>query len=142
MVFEKNPSQRHRWWTQLEGVQSIAYIDSWRNPMRLQSRQIMWLVVSREPAADKAYWPGRVGLAVVDAALWPLMWIVLVLRAGVPTGVVGPAAISLCVLIALTRVHQALFANHRYGFSTWRWGKLASLLLLVGFVMKILMIRG
>ena len=140
MVFLKNPSQRHQWRPQLEGIRGIAYIDSWRTPMRFQSRQIMWLVISREPAADMAYWPGRLGLAVVDAAIWPLMWIVLVLRAGVPTGVVGPAAIGLCVLIALTRVHRALFANHRYRFSTWRWGKIVAALMLVGLVMKFVMV--
>jgi hypothetical protein len=34
-------------------------------------------------------------------------------------------------------MHRALWLNHRYVFTTWRWGKLVGALLVLGWVMKL-----
>lgn len=96
---------------------------------------ILWIV--REPRPDAAWWPGRRLLAVVDAVIWPLMWVWLVRHLPVPVGLVGPFVISVAALSALARTHQAVWWNHRYRFTTWRWGKVLGTLLLTGFVMKL-----
>jgi hypothetical protein len=101
----------------------------------------MWLIVPREPLPDKAYWPGRVWLAVADAVAWPALCSLLIARAPMPTGVVGPMVIALAVLFGLIRLHRAIWLNHRYRFTTWRWGKVVAGLMLIGFVMKLVMVR-
>jgi hypothetical protein len=88
------------------------------------------------------YWPGRRGLAVVDALIWPLMWVWAINQAVVPTGIVGPLVTALAVLSAATRLHKALYANARYRFTTWRWGRIAAALLLMGAVLKLMLGLG
>ena len=88
---------------------------------------------------DAMYWPGRRGLAVVDALIWPLMWVWAINQAVVPTGIVGPLVTAVAVLSGLARVHKALYANARYRFTTWRWGRIAAALLLVGAVLKLML---
>jgi len=39
----------------------------------------------------------------------------------------------------LVRLHRALWVNHRYWFTTWRWGRVAAALLVVGAVLKVTM---
>ena len=97
----------------------------------------MWLIVAREPLPDKAYWPGRVWLAVADAVAWPVLWSLLVLRAHMPTGLIGLMVIALTVLFGLNRLHRAVWLNHRYRFTTWRWGKVAAGLMVIGLVMRL-----
>src|SRR5690349_20319925 len=99
----------------------------------------MWVIVFREPRPDAAYWPGRHLLSAVDAIVWPLLWIWLMRRAPVPTGLVGPFVTALAVLLGLTRLHRALWVNHRYWFTAVRWGKGIGALLLIGAVMKLAM---
>jgi hypothetical protein len=99
----------------------------------------MWLVVAREPRPDAPYWPGRRLLAAVDAAVWPLLWMMLVSHAPNPVGLVGPVVMAVALLCALGRLHRALWLNHRYRFTTWRWGRFAVALLLVGAVLKLTM---
>jgi hypothetical protein len=96
----------------------------------------MWLLVAREPRPDAPDWPGRRWLAAVDAAGWPLAWVLLLGRLPEP-GVVGPLFMALAVLSAIGRVHQAVWVNHRYWFTTWRWGRIAAGLLLIGGVLKV-----
>jgi hypothetical protein len=50
--------------------------------------------------------------------------------------VVGPTALALLFLVTFRRMHRALWLNHRYVFTTWRWGKLVGGLLVLGWVMK------
>jgi hypothetical protein len=47
--------------------------------------------------------------------------------------------IALAVLSALGRVHRAAMQNHRYHITTWRWGRFAVGLLLIGFMLKVAM---
>jgi hypothetical protein len=43
------------------------------------------------------------------------------------------------VLLGLGRLHRALWENHRYWFTTWRWGKVLGAMLLIGAVLKLSM---
>ena len=99
----------------------------------------MWLLIAREPAPDAPYWPGRRGLAAVDAAAWPLVWVLLFSYAPMPVGLVGPFVAAIALLCALGRLHQALWMNHRYRFTTWRWGRFVAALLLIGAIMKLML---
>ena len=97
----------------------------------------MWLMVAREPRPDAPYWPGRRMLAAVDAAAWPLLWAMLFGHAPTPIGLVGPFVAAVALLFALSRLHRALWINHRYRFTTWRWGRIVAALLLMGMVLKL-----
>jgi hypothetical protein len=99
----------------------------------------MWLLVAREPRPDAPDWPGRRLLAAVDAVAWPLMWMLLIQQVPGPAGLVGPFVTALAVLLGLGRLHRALCVNHRYWFTTWRWGKVLGAMLLIGAVLKIAM---
>lgn len=97
----------------------------------------MWLVLTRAPLPDMPYWPGRRVLALVDAVAWPAAWIVLSTQLPQPAGIVGPMVIALAMLSAIGRVHRAACQNHRYRFTTWRWGRVALGLLLIALVLKV-----
>jgi len=99
----------------------------------------MWLLVAREPRPDAPDWPGRRLLAAVDAVVWPLLWVLLIQQVPGPTGLVGPFVTALTVLLGLGRLHRALWENHRYWFTTWRWGKVLGAMLLIGAVLKLSM---
>lgn len=99
----------------------------------------MWLLVAREPRQDAPYWPGRRLLAAVDAAVWPLLWVMVFSHVPKPIGLVGPFVAAVAILFALGRLHRALWVNHRYWFTTWRWGRIAAALLLMGVVMKLML---
>lgn len=97
----------------------------------------MWLVLTRAPLPDMPYWPGRRLLALVDAVAWPAGWIVLATRLPQPAGIVGPMVIALATLSAIGRLRRAAWQNHRYRFTTWRWGRVALGLLLIALVLKV-----
>lgn len=99
----------------------------------------MWLLVARRPLPDAPYWPGRRFLAAADALGWPLLLVLLFDHAPVPVGIVGPVVVALAVLAATRRLHRALWVNHRYRFTTWRWGRVVAALLLIGAVLKLAM---
>lgn len=98
----------------------------------------MWLILARAPLPDAPYWPGRRLLALADAAGWPSVWIAVAMHLPQPAGIVGPMVIVLAVLSAIGRLHRAVCENHRYHFTTWRWGRLALGLLLLGAMLKFL----
>jgi len=98
----------------------------------------MWIVINREPRPDAPEWPGRRWLAAVDAVGWPAAWVALVFSAPVPTGVVGQVAVAVAVWCGLGRLHRALCENHRYWFTTWRWGRVALAMLVMGWVIKLM----
>jgi hypothetical protein len=100
----------------------------------------MWLLIAREPTPDAPYWQGRQLLAAVDAIVWPIFWVLLIHHAPAPFGIVGPFVTALAVLCGLGRLHRALWANHRYRFTTWRWGRIAASFMLVGLVMKLVLL--
>ena len=98
----------------------------------------MWIVLTRAPRPDAPDWQGRRWLAAVDALAWPAMWAVGATTAMRSTGgLVWPVFIALIACAALSRLHCALWMNHRYRFTTWRWGKVAGALLLFGLVLKL-----
>ena len=99
----------------------------------------MWLLCARAPAPDAPYWPGRRWLAAVDAAVWPLLWVFVFSHAPKSVGIVGPFVAAVALLGALGRLHRALWENHRYRFTTWRWGRVAAALVLIGLVMKLML---
>ena len=97
----------------------------------------MWLLVARAPLPDAPYWIGRRWLACLDALGWPLFWVVVIRCAPVPAGIMGPFVTGIGVLVALHRAHCALWVNHRYRFTTWRWGRFAAMLILFGYLLKL-----
>jgi hypothetical protein len=102
----------------------------------------MWLVLTRAPLPDAPYWPGRRLLALVDAVAWPASWIALAMHLPKLAGIDGPMVIALAMLSALGRVHRAALQNHRYHFTSWRWGRVAVGLLLIGLVLKVALQPG
>jgi len=97
----------------------------------------MVVVVYRTPKPDANQWPGRRWLAVLDAVLWPALWIAAVAAVHDRTGTVGPVAIALLVVFAAARLARAIRRNERYWFSTWRWGKCAVVLVAIGFALQL-----
>lgn len=97
----------------------------------------MWLLVAREPRPDARYWSGRRWFAAMDAVVWPLVVVLLVQLAPKPVGIVGPMVLALAVLCALGRLHRAIWINHRYWFTTLRWGRMVLALMVVGWVLKL-----
>ena len=101
----------------------------------------MWILLAREAPPDAPAWLGRHWLAAVDALAWPLLWILLISRAPQPVGLIGPFFIAVAMMCAIGRLHRAVWVNHRYYFTTWRWGKVVAAMLVLGWVMKLTM-RG
>ena len=99
----------------------------------------MWYFIVREPRPDAQEWPGRRLLAAIDAVAWPLMWVLLIRSVPGPPGLFGPFITALAIVLGLGRLHQAWFVNHRYWFTTWRWGKVLGWMLLLGAVLKLVM---
>lgn len=97
----------------------------------------MWLVFARAPLPDAPYWPGRRLLALVDAVAWPVAWMALAMHLPQPGGIVTPVAIAIGASSALGRVRRAAWQNHRYHFTTWRWGRVAAGLLVIGFSLNV-----
>ena len=97
----------------------------------------MWLLLAREPTPDAPHWPSRRLLAAVDAAVWPLLWVLVFSHAPKPVGLVGPFVAAVALLCTLARLRRALWENHRYRFTTWRWGRIAAALLLMGVVLRL-----
>ena len=82
----------------------------------------MWILLAREAPPDAPDWPGRHWLAAVDALAWPLLWILLISRAPQPVGLIGPFFTAVAMMCAIGRLHRAVWVNHRYYFTIWRWG--------------------
>lgn len=99
----------------------------------------MWLLLSREPHPDAPYWPGRRSLAAIDAVIWPLLLAIGFAHMSKPVGLVGPFIAAMSLLIALERLHRAVWVNHRYRFTIWRWGRVVAALLLVGVALKVML---
>lgn len=97
----------------------------------------MWLLVAQQVKPDVPVWRGRRLLAAVDAIAWPLFWVLVLHHATQPVGLVGPIAATFAMSLGLVRLRRAVFMNHRYRFATWRWGKVASAVLTIGFLLKL-----
>src|SRR5689334_16574284 len=97
----------------------------------------MLVVFAREPRPAAVVWAGRRWLASVDALVWPMLWIVGVLAAPFSMGVVGPLLVAAAAWLGVARLHGAVFANERYRFTTWRWGRPLTAFLLIGAFLRV-----
>ena len=97
----------------------------------------MWLLVAHEPRANAPHWTGRRWLAAIDAVAWPLFWVLLLGQIDAPVGIVGPMVVGIALLISAERIQRALWVNHRYWFTTLRWGRIAASLFVIGMVLKL-----
>jgi hypothetical protein len=97
----------------------------------------MWLLFARAPPPDVHVWPGRRALAFVDAVAWPMGLAALVLGAPFPSGVAGLSAVAFCAVAAIRRAYRAIADNHRYHFTTWRWGRRLAIVLAFGYALKL-----
>ena len=102
----------------------------------------MWLLVAREPRANAPYWTGRRWLAALDAVGWPLFWVLLLGQINAPVGIVGPMVVAIALLFSAERIHRAMWANHRYWFTTLRWGRAVTALMMIGMVLKLAVGQG
>lgn len=98
----------------------------------------MWLLVAREPRANAPYWTGRRWLSALDAVVWPLLWVLLLNQVDAPVGIVGPMVVAIAFMVTLDRIHRAVWTNHRYWFTTWRWGRTVTALMVIGLVVKLM----
>ena len=99
----------------------------------------MWMLFVRTPLPDRPYWRGRCSLAAVDALAWPGLWLVAIRSAPADLGLVGAFACACVIVAAAQRLWIAVWQNHRYHFTTWRWGKAVAWLLLFGMILKLAM---
>ena len=96
----------------------------------------MWVLFARAAPPDAAYWPGRRWIAALDAAGWPTFWLTMLSHVPARTGLAGAVLATLAVIVAVHRLHFALWRNHRYRFTTWRWGRPLLILTLLGWTLK------
>ena len=96
----------------------------------------MWVLFARAAPTDSAYWPGRRWIAALDAVGWPTFWLTVLSHVPARAGLAGIVLMTLAVIVGVHRLHVALWRNHRYRFTTWRWGRLIFALVLVGMAMK------
>ena len=97
----------------------------------------MWVLFARAPLPSAPYWPGRRWLAAIDAVAWPgVAWFALnqVASSG---GLVLALPMALLVMSAVWRFFTALLANHRYHFTTGRWGRILAWMVAVGVLLKL-----
>lgn len=97
----------------------------------------MWVLFARAPPPDAPYWPGRRWLAAVDAVAWPgaaWYWLGQVAGSG---GLVLALAMTFVVVSAVRRLLTALLRNHRYHFTTWRWGRVVAWIAAVWMLLKL-----
>ena len=99
----------------------------------------MWVLFARASPPDSPYWRGRRCLAALDAVGWPTFWLTVLSHAPARTELLGAVLAALAVLVGLNRLSVALWRNHRYRFTTWRWGRLLFVLLLFGWAMKLVL---
>lgn len=95
----------------------------------------MWLLVAREPRQDAPQWVGRKSLAVLDAVAWPLVGVSLLYLSRMSLGGVGPVLMAAAIVLSVSRLRRAIWLNHRYRFTTWRWGGIVLGLMMVGAVL-------
>ena len=96
----------------------------------------MWVLFARAAPPDAPYWRGRRWFAALDAVGWPTFWLMVLSHVPARTGVVGAVLMSLVTLAGARRLRTALWQNHRYRFTTWRWGRLLLTLLVLEAAVK------
>ena len=67
-----------------------------------------------------------------------MAWVLLIQAVPGPAGLFGPMVAAVAVLAGVGRVHRALWVNHRYWFTTWRWARWAAALMVIGLILKLM----
>ena len=96
----------------------------------------MWILFARAATPDARYWPGRRWLAALDAVGWPTFWLTVLSHVPARTGLAGAVLVTMSVIVGSHRLHVALWQNHRYRFTAWRWGRPLLVLTLLGWALK------
>jgi hypothetical protein len=97
----------------------------------------MWVIFARAPLPDAEVWPGRRVLALADAVAWPVAWATFIIGLPTPVALAGQFALACCGVAALRRAIRAVAQNHRYHFTTWRWGRWVVFALVFGYALKL-----
>jgi hypothetical protein len=95
------------------------------------------MIFARAPPPDVVVWRGRCTLALLDAVAWPAAWATFILGTTMPVGLVGQFALAYCGVAAIQRAYRAVIENHRYHFTTWRWGRWFVLVVAFGYALKL-----
>jgi hypothetical protein len=98
---------------------------------------MIWMTHVRAQLPDAKVWPGRHAFALIDAIAWPAMWAAFASQLPVPGGVAGLCLLAICTVATPRRAYRAVMHNHRYHFTTWRWGRHLTALLAVGYALKL-----
>lgn len=101
----------------------------------------MWMIFVREPKQTARMWLGREVLGVVDAIAWPVAAIAFVTQWPDRGQMTGQVLMTLLVLLAINRTRRAWFDNENYHFTTWRWGRVALLMMAVGALLRVVAVR-
>ncbi|MDT4867494.1 hypothetical protein FQZ97_1024080 [compost metagenome] len=72
---------------------------------------------------------------MLDAVACPLAGVFLLYQSRLPLGVVGPVLMAAAFVLSIARLRRAIWLNHRYRFTTWRWGGMVLGLMMVGAVL-------
>lgn len=99
----------------------------------------MLVAYQRSPIPNAVVWPGRRVLAVMDAIVWPALWVAGTIAAPFQTGTTGALLMAFALLFAISRLRRAIFENASYHFTTWRWGRPVVVLVAVGASLKFMM---
>lgn len=97
----------------------------------------MWMLFARAPPPDAPYWPGRRWLAAIDAIAWPGTTCFAMQELKESGELVVALVMTLLVASAARRLTRALLANHRYHFTTWRWGRTLFWMIALGALLKL-----
>ena len=84
-------------------------------------------------------WRGRRLLAALDAVAWPALSVAVWLQSRLPGRLVGAVVAAVCVIAGGCRLRRAIWFNHRYRFTTWRWGRGLMALLLFGLLLRLVL---
>jgi hypothetical protein len=101
----------------------------------------MWILIRREPHPDAHVWQGRRQLAVVDAVVWPALWMTVCMAHVHDGGLIAAFGFAVSVLSCVSRLRRAWWVNHRYRFTTWRWGRVLGTVWLLGVLIEFALVR-
>lgn len=79
-------------------------------------------------------------MAAVDALAWPAAWGLLLRALPEPSGIVLPLTCAVAAMVAVRRLRRAVWANHRYRFTTWRWCSAVGAVLMIGWILRLLLV--
>jgi hypothetical protein len=96
----------------------------------------MWMLIARPTRPDARYWRGRRACAAIDAVVWPALCAIAASRVD---GVPGALITGIACLAAARRLSRAIFSNHRYRFTTVRWGGVIVALVVLGAAIRLLL---